>query len=203
MKILNGFFLIFIFVQTSLFASPIQDKPSLVLYGGIVVNSDLLPILIQQKLDYGNSYIGVGGLSLPLSHKLFFINFEAEGHIAKHTGEMNHWELNGMYMARIPNLFGLPISIAIGEGLSYATENPKMENQKKGLTKNGWNFDRIESRQLLNYLAIELEYKLEDLPRVPRLFVRIHHRSGVFGLFCGPDPACGSNYFTYGIKFQL
>ena len=29
-----------------------------------------------------------------------------------------------------------------------------------------------------------------------------NHRSGVFGLFCPPDPACGSNFISYGIKFS-
>ena len=38
-----------------------------------------------------------------------------------------------LMIARVSNLFNLPMSFAFGEGLSIASQNPLMENQKKDL----------------------------------------------------------------------
>lgn len=180
------------------------NKYNLLFYGGKYTETDLLPILFSQKTDYRDSFIGVVGINYPLSYKIRFLDFEVEALFVKHFGIMNHWESDILTLARISNLFYLPISFAFGEGISISSQNPALENKRKGFYFDTglFQFKGIESRNLLNYVMVELDYRVWDTSYNPRVFLRIHHRSGVFGLFCPPDPACGSNFISYGIKFS-
>ncbi|WCL48405.1 hypothetical protein [Leptospira sp. GIMC2001] len=191
-----------------------QKKPSktfykdlsdwdLVFYGGTFTNTDLLPIVFSRRVDYRDSRLLIFGISRPLNYKLRFLDFEVEANIGKHFGLMTHMEANALYIARINQPFDLPISFAIGEGLSLASENPKLENKDKGINLDDFSlqFNSIESRNLLNYLMVEFEVGRPS-SNWPRAFIRIHHRSGIFGLYCKPDPACGSNFITYGFRLS-
>ncbi|MCC5813398.1 MAG: hypothetical protein JJT78_01460 [Leptospira sp.] len=173
-------------------------------YGGKYTETDLLPIILRQNTRYQDSNIYVFALSKELDYRFRFFNFEVEGNIAKHDGIMNHWELNALYIARINNLFTLPMSFAIGEGVSLASENPKLENKRKGFDWENFTFQTrtVQSRNILNFVMVELEFGKKESDW-PRIFFRVHHRSGVFGLYCPPDPACGSNFITYGIRYPL
>lgn len=208
MKVKNKilFTLLLIMLSISIFAEPTRDKKklNLLVYGGRYTSTDLLPILFRQKTDYKESSIGVFGVNYPLNYKIRFIDIESEALVGKHFGLMNHWEADGLMIARLSNLFGLPMSFAFGEGLSIASQNPVLENQMKGFNfKNGMlEKQGIESRNILNYLMVELDYRVWDEPSNPRIFMRIHHRSGVFGFYCPPDPACGSNFVSYGLKMS-
>lgn len=210
-----------------IFTIPIyaKSKYDLFFYTGKYTETDLLPILLKQKTEYKNSYILVSALNFPLGININFLKFEAEGQLTKHFGIMNHMEVNSLLVARVENLFFLPIGFAFGEGISIASKNPKLENKKKGiyfadyyfspiqsyyLLANGFypiggsiQTESIRSKPILNYLMVEFDYALKNFQYYPRVFLRIHHRSGVFGLYCPPDPACGSNYITYGIKFRI
>ena len=176
-------------------------------YGGQFTATDLMPILFRQKTDYKDSYIAVFGANRETDFSIRFLQFETELNIVKHFGEMNHFEGNGLYSARVKNLFYLPMSFAFGEGLSIASENPRLENKSKGIYLENWQFliqsKGIESRNVLNYIMVELDYGISKSYYDSKIFMRIHHRSGVFGLLCPPDPACGSNFVSYGIKFTL
>ncbi|MDF3820730.1 hypothetical protein P3G55_12505 [Leptospira sp. 96542] len=186
-----------------IFSSPIpKDNWHLVFYGGIFTETDLLPIVLRQKTEYQKSYIGTLGLYRPLDYKLRFIDFGFEGNITKHFGTMNHWEFNAFYIAKIDRIAGSPFGISIGEGLSLASENPKLENKAKGYYLDGLQKDAIESRALLNYLMVEVSSYL-PFEHKTELFLRVHHRSGIFGLYCPPDPNCGSNFISYGFRTAL
>ncbi|MDX1957178.1 MAG: hypothetical protein SFU98_01325 [Leptospiraceae bacterium] len=206
MQIRISHFLVFLIIILSFKVWSLEKpKPkfTIFLYGGQYTETDLLPILFRQKTDYKDSFIATAGLSYPTGYRIRFINFETEGNLTKHSGIMNHWELNGLYVARINNLFSLPINFGFGEGLSLASEIPRLENKSKGIDRNGfYQRDSIESRNVLNYVMVELEYKI-NTTYDPRVFIRVHHRSGVFGLLCPPDPACGSNFITYGVKLSI
>lgn len=173
-------------------------------YGGKYTETDLLPILFRQNSRYKDSSIYVLALSKELDYKFRFFNFEVEGNVAKHSGIMNHWELNALYIARLNQLFSLPMSFAIGEGFSLASENPKLENKRKGFDLENFTIQtkNIQSRNILNFVMVEFEFGKKESDW-PRIFLRVHHRSGVFGFYCPPDPACGSNFITYGIRYPL
>ncbi|MCZ8343130.1 MAG: hypothetical protein O9301_08875 [Leptospira sp.] len=179
-----------------------KEKWNLVLYGGIFTETDLLPIVLRQKTEYRESYIGTVGFNRPLDYKIRFIDFELEGNLTKHFGEMRHWEFNLFYVAKINRIQGSPFSFSLGEGLSQASENPKLENKAKGFYLDGYQSKSIESRATLNYLMVEFSSYL-PFERKTEIFLRIHHRSGIFGLYCPPDPNCGSNFVSYGIRTAL
>nr|WP_232227809.1 hypothetical protein [Leptospira wolbachii] len=176
-----------------------KENWNLVMYGGIFTTTDLIPIVFRQKTDYKESYIGSLGISRPLDYRIRWFDFLWEGNVTKHFGEMNHWELNGFYIVKIDRMYGSPISLSLGEGLSLASENPKLENKAKGYYLDGLQKDAIESRALLNYMMVEISSYL-PFERKTELFLRVHHRSGIFGLYCPPDPNCGSNFVSYGFR---
>ncbi|MBM9548732.1 hypothetical protein JWG40_17025 [Leptospira sp. 201903074] len=176
-----------------------KENWTLVLYGGIFTTTDLIPIVFRQKTDYKESYIGSFGISRPLDYRIRWFDFLWEGNVTKHFGEMNHWEMNGFYIVKIDRMYGSPFSLSLGEGLSLASENPKLENKAKGYYLDGLQKDAIESRALLNYMMVEISSYL-PFERKTELFLRVHHRSGIFGLYCPPDPNCGSNFVSYGFR---
>jgi hypothetical protein len=78
-------------------------------------------------------------------------------------------------------------SFAIGEGISYDTSVPSLEKKSSANTK-----------RLLNYLMLEATLALPKNPRW-QLVVRIHHRSGAFGLYHAGNT--GSNVIGLGIRY--
>ena len=81
-------------------------------------------------------------------------------------------------------------SIAAGEGISYASSIPKIEQERSP----------DKTAHLLNYLMLELELAPPDDPRWS-VFTRIHHRSGVFGLYDGVSK--GSNILAAGVRVRF
>ena len=81
-------------------------------------------------------------------------------------------------------------TLAIGYGLSYATEIPRLEylTARKG-----------EPQKLMNFLMIEATLALPSVSRA-QFVTRIHHRSGTFGLM-GPE-RIGSNAVAFGLRLH-
>lgn len=177
-----------------------KENWSVVLYGGIFSTTDLIPIVFRQKTDYKESYIGTIGVTRPLEYRIRWFDFLWEANVTKHFGEMKHWETNAFYIVKINRIYDSPISLSLGEGLSLASENPRLENKAKGYyLETGLQKDAIESRALLNYMMVEVSSYL-PFERKTEIFLRVHHRSGIFGLYCPPDPNCGSNFISYGFR---
>ena len=121
------------------------------------------------------------------------IDFELEGQIAKHFAGQHHWEFNALVVARwlrFPWNDTVKTSFAIGEGLSLATETSVFEEKYHG----------EETNTFLNYLMFEFDFALPHNPRWS-LVTRLHHRSGVYGLFNGVDGA--SNALGLGIRYHF
>jgi len=171
---------------------PQKKKWDLVLYTGKAAHQSFGAIIGGNKVDYFDSRISVMGLNYPLEPSIEKIHFEMEGQIGKHEGLMHHWESNLVLIARIGFLEeSLPLSLAYGIGLSYAWEVPEPEAKIEGPPTN----------QILNYFLFELDVGLPGIDWNPRLLLRIHHRSGVYGIYC-PDN-CGANFVTAGIKISF
>ncbi|MCP5483321.1 MAG: hypothetical protein H7A21_17935 [Spirochaetales bacterium] len=169
-------------------------------YHGSFSKTNLGDILLAGETHYYDSYITVAALNRDIPYRVGGLEFEAEGQIVRHSGLQKHLEYNGLLMGRLGDPWsGWPFSIAVGEGLSFATRNPDLENPRRGLDDPGRESEW--SRNLLNYMVFELEMALPLDSYRPRAFFRIHHRSGIYGIFC--PPTCGSNYLAYGIKFEL
>lgn len=81
----------------------------------------------------------------------------------------------------------LTTSFAIGEGISYASSIPSLEGKSSENTK-----------RLLNYLLLEATFAAPSYPRL-QLMLRIHHRSGAYGLYHAGNT--GSNDIGLGLRY--
>jgi hypothetical protein len=169
-------------------------------------NADLLDIperAVTGELAFERSYFVGGALSrvivpsfaipLPGTGLAFQGNrIELEGQVLRHFGDQRHWEGTLALLFRtgqIPLPGGLSVNFAFGEGLSYATERPRLEGSF-----------RAEPSRFLNYLAVEAEFSHASLPGV-YLVPRIHHRSGIFGVIA--PRTSGSNFIGLGLRVDL
>ena len=175
-------------------------------YVGRWADADLLEIperTVTGELTFDNSTVAGGGLSrvlvpsfsIPLPGTDFAFRgnrIELEGQVLRHFGEQRHWESTLALMFRtgqIPLFDGLSVNLGVGEGLSYASEGPRLEGSF-----------RVEPSRLLNYLALEAEFSHASLPGV-YLVPRIHHRSGIFGVIA--PRTSGSNFIGVAVRLDL
>lgn len=162
------------------------------LYGGVGTDGGIedIPGL---EADFNNAYMATLAVSREIARWKDLAAVEIEGQIARHFVKQRHWETNLLLVARwhaFPWNRFVRTSIAVGEGVSYASSIPVIE-QERSPGKNS---------RLLNYLMFELELAPPDKPNWS-VFARIHHRSGVFGLY--DDVSLGSNIVAAGIRFRF
>ena len=164
----------------------------LLLYGGKFNDKSFHRIIVEQQTDYRQSYVWVAGLNYKLGQFFGPVTVETEGLLAKHTGLQDHWEVDVLMALRgewvWPGRFSF--SIAIGDGFSLASEVPALEKEENPGTN-----------ALLQFLMVEFDFGFPGVAGWPRFMMRVHHRSGVFGLHC--PSTCGSNFITYGIKIAF
>lgn len=176
-----------------------KKKWDLAFYKGQFTQTNLKNIIIDGQTSYKPSFINVATASKPLQYSIFGFATEGEGQFAYHEGIMKHIEINGLVVFRTKQLSrGLPLRFGFGEGLSLASRNPDLENSRKSILDP--NTESEYSRKFLNYLMFEIDLALPVESYKPRAFLRIHHRSGIYGIFC--PPTCGSNFIAYGVKFR-
>src|SRR5215831_12998706 len=111
--------------------------------------------------------------------------------VSKQFGDQDHWEFTGSLNLRwvvFPWNRHVETTLALGEGLSWATQIPALEKADP---------TNSENAQLLNYILIEVTFAIPESPW--SLVTRIHHRSGVFGLF----GHSGSNILEAGIRYRF
>ncbi len=163
----------------------------LAVYGGRYTDASLPEdILVGHPVTYEDSWLVATTWSEPMGSAGPF-DVEWEAGLAQHLGDQDHQEVTGLVLLRYELPWGdtLPTTLAIGDGLSFATELPPLEAASH--TNDG-------ARQLLNHLVLELTVAP---PRTTgwQLLFRIHHRSGVFGLFDGVHG--GSNVIALGVRW--
>lgn len=120
------------------------------------------------------------------------IGCEWEVQAAAHSGLQNHQEINGVFTLRwlpFPWDSTVDTGFAFGNGLSWASEDPVLEIREG---------DDQRTSQILYYILVELS---AGTPRLPNweAFVRIHHRSSVFGLI--DNTFTGSNFVGGGLRY--
>ncbi|MEO0652237.1 MAG: hypothetical protein AAFZ65_16300 [Planctomycetota bacterium] len=165
-------------------------------YTGQYVDSALVDeILISQEVNTLDGYLA----ALAFAERFHTFadgdgQWEWEGQFAQHFGDQDHQEINALAVLRwnrFPWSESLRTSAAIGEGLSLATELPPLEAADE---------DNEGTNELLNYILLEATFGLPSTPNWD-FVLRIHHRSGVFGLFDGVSG--GSNVLAVGIKYTF
>lgn len=129
--------------------------------------------------------------------RILATRFQLGGKLNARAQESGVWipELSAYFALRwrrLPWNHIVATSFSIGEGLSYAARVPDSEiiTTEVGGTS-----------RLLNYLMLEMTLAVPSLPYV-QLVGRIHHRSGMFGVF-GDAQESGSNTVGVGIRVHM
>lgn len=153
----------------------------------------LMDILREPPPEFQSSYLNAATLSRVVASGNHS-RLEFEGQLVRHHGLQDHKEINAVAVARWMSFPWDPwvnSRAAVGSGLSHAMETPNVEPRGEP--------DEGDSERTLHYLMVE---KSAVIPGTERwsLFSRIHHRSGVFGLF-GVEG--GSNFVAGGVRYRF
>jgi hypothetical protein len=119
------------------------------------------------------------------------MRWELEGQMLQHFGEQKMVEFVGSINVRwitFPWDRYLDTSVAFGGGLSVTSEVPELEKRDPRSS---------EAATLLHYLLLEATVGLPNSDW--GLVGRIHHRSGIFGLFSHS----GSNLLEIGVRYRF
>jgi hypothetical protein len=194
MKLKITIFFLFVLSFTTSFAHSEESKDHhITLYGAVMTDGALAEsAVLKANMDRDFKFAAITA-GQKIGNLFDRIDFELEGQIVKHLAGQYHWEFNTLVVARwlrFPWNDIIKTSFAVGEGLSLATETPVSEEKYHGEKTNN----------LLNYLMIEFDFALPHDPRWS-LVTRIHHRSGVYGLFNGVHGA--SNALGMGIRYHF
>ena len=169
-------------------AAHAEKEWAVTLLGGRYSGSRLLEI---GELDFKDSYTAALSLSYEFVDWGKHIRWELEGHVLKHIGEQDHVELAASINARwitFPWNRYLETTAAVGGGLSVATEVPVLEKRDPS---------NRDAGALLHYMLFEAAFGLPNSRW--SVVTRIHHRSGVFGLFSHS----GSNVISAGVRCRF
>ncbi|QIT54282.1 hypothetical protein HC341_03040 [Aquisalimonas sp. 2447] len=150
-------------------------------------DSRFLDILAADGGETGPSYMGAAILGRHLGHGWDGVVWEGEAQLVRHWGKQSHWEKNAalvVYWTRFPWNHWLDTRISFAQGLSRATRRPPLEEN---------------TRRLLHYMHADISFSPPGNPRWS-LVTRLHHRSGVFGLY-GTEG--GSNFLTAGLRYRF
>jgi len=170
--------------------NPKRSEWFLTVYGGAHWQDRLRDLFLFQATFPDDMQIAAIALGKELWKYKDWIGLEAEGQIAKHFGDMDHWEFNALLILRwhpFPWDKYIDTSFAVGDGISYATEIPVIEKKP-------------EAGRTMNYLMYELTFGLPELPEWA-FVIRVHHRSSIFGLIDSDYGA--SNFLCGGIKYYF
>jgi hypothetical protein len=183
---------IFLMISALLINSPVQAKWYGVIYHAVLAGPGIEDALLLSA-EFDTSY---RLLAVALGKQIYQYNqhlvFELEGQAVQHLGDQTHEEWNGVFIARwltFPWNHKLRTTFAFGEGLSYATKIPNIEKIHKE-----------EVSHLLNYLSIEFTFAFPQSEYF-QLLARVHHRSGVYGLFNNVKGA--SNAVGIGVRYEF
>jgi hypothetical protein len=165
---------------------------SVMIYQGWGTVADLGQVLLFDIKSEDSLFTGVVANRKMFSFWRYF-TFELEGQILRHYKKQEHWEYNGLFLVRFHPFLLDPtfdIEIAVGEGVSYATEIPVIEAEQHP----------DASSRFLNYLVFEVAFTHTQY-REWSLVGRIHHRSGAFRLYNGTRG--GSNFLALGLRYHF
>lgn len=165
----------------------------IVAYAGRYSDSALAEdILTLQDVVFEDAYLATVGYGRVFRQPSERRQWELEGQLGKWYGDQTNYEINAAVNHRwtvFPWDHWIDTSLALGNGLSWATDTPELEEQ---LEADG-------TERLLYYLNLEATFSRPSSDRWA-VILRIHHRSGVFGLL---GVSGGSNTLSLGVKYNL
>lgn len=180
-----------------------DNRFALAIYGGYLTTQ-----VFSELYSGPNELVNSKFVALSLSRELFSVGrtinvnalaplkLEAEGIAVLHMGQWPESQTFSEFVGALnlrwhqfPWNQHIVTTMAVGEGLSYASEKPSYEVEINNKTAH-----------LMNFLMFDVTFAHPDLPELA-LLLRLHHRSGAFGLFDGVTG--GSNFFTAGLKYAF
>jgi hypothetical protein len=182
--------------QSAAFDAPMADRGplSVGMYFGDLFKSGLPNVLYEpQRMEFSPSYL----IALNVDYRIYRferlpLQFEGEFNLGKRFEGANQFDISVTPMARwmsFPWNRLLYTNLRAGAlGFSYATGISDWERQNSGDNKGS---------RLLQFLVVELTFASSEHSR-GEAFVRVHHRSGDYGLFDGSSG--GSNYLAVGYR---
>ena len=104
-------------------------KFDFLVYYGKFVRERFVDIITLHPLNYRPSYVGVIAINYKLGPFIGPLTLEAEWQLARHQGLQTHSETNALLIARLGSMGDgpLPVSLAVGSGVSVALAEPKLE----------------------------------------------------------------------------
>ena len=172
-------------------------------YAGPYTNNSLPEeIALFRPLSFEDATLVAAAYSQVIADPSPDYRWELEGNVAQWFGDQDHLEFGGLAVFRwqaFPWDHWVDTSFGFGNGLSWATSDPDLETFFHADTG---------ATQLLWHIAMEFEFARPVRHRASRpswmdswaTFVRVHHRSGVFGLF--EDVDGGSNVLALGLRYR-
>ena len=181
----------FVFLPLAFSGALLADDYAVTAYGA-VLNDGTLDETFSLSADYNSDYHFTAlAIAKRIGRYNEKIDIEFEGQYVRHNGKQHHNEYNALVIARW--WFSLnnqkDYSAAIGGGLSYADEIPEIEA-----------LHHEKTSRLLGYLLFEFTFPL-PATQSWQGSVRIHHRSGIYGLF--NDVHGASNSLGVGVRYQF
>jgi hypothetical protein len=173
-------------------------KYSVTLYGGQLDTANLAQIFYSGRFE-PSSMVALA-ISREFARWSRYVAWEVDGEGVKHFSQSNErfyesspWEFDAALVGRwlyFPWNKYVVTTFAVGEGLSYATGKLLFEPTNPQ-----------NAQHLLDYMLFELTFALPQFQHWS-IVTRIHHRSGVYGLFPG-DIHEGSNFLCTGVKYTF
>lgn len=194
------------FAQTASAQSVATDTPqpvaergplSVGFYAGELYKSEYISILYRpQDIQLSPSYLVAANVDYRIYKSADIpIQFEGEFDIAKRFHGADEFDVVLAPFVRwtwFPWNRFLYTNVRVGAlGLSYTSGVSTWERQNSGNNR-GSNF--------LQFGAMEVSFAAHENAR-SEVFVRVHHRSGIFGLINGVNG--GSNYLSFGFRIFL
>ncbi len=169
----------------------VQQRPdiSVFAYGARWTDTRFVEIL-QFQTAMQDSHLAAVGISRRLHRFSDHLHLGGEINVARHWGQQDHFELNAaanLRWTRFPWDHLVDTSAAWGIGPSRAFGDPVIEDRRPSRTQ--------------AFMMAEVTFA----PSASRessweAFLRIHHRSGVFGVV---SDASGSNFIGTGVRFHF
>jgi len=160
---------------------------------------EFIPKVISSDLKMDSSYfVGINyadQANIPILTKYLSdkgLKTEVELQLSKHHGMQDNYEVHSAILARSKNFNTIDFintNFAFGIGISHAMGTPWYEDTESGSIDG----KRYKTQ---NYLAFEME--LSTQRRAWSVPIRLHHRSGMYGLIA-PEKV-GSNFIAVGIR---
>ena len=184
--------LTFFIVLQFLFSNQLHADTYAVTAYGAVMSGAPLDEIITMSADYDRDYyFSALAIARKIGEYKNDIDIELEGQFVRHSGRQHYHEYNALIIGRwwFPSIKQADYSVAIGEGLSYADEISEIEALHHSKTS-----------RLLDYLLFEFTFSIPETESWHGS-VRIHHRSGIYGLF--HDVHGASNALGLGVRYQF